>query len=800
MKKLGLLVIVLLIAFGLNAQNSNVENENGGTHFSIAGTDDFISPKINPAAIGVGNANGGTFLGHFDKDGFYEDWYSLIIGGDNFAYVLDRIGSNDFHRLSLATGKTNLLSNLYFGMSWDWKNKYFKKGGFTESILYRPADFLSFGANAYDLFDEDRYYDFGVAVRPLIFNSSWLDRLTFSADAKLEDEEWEKPVVGMQTELINGLRLGASYDLENEKIGVNFGITLDKLSLGTFGKANDDDEFKSGQYYLNFSEKSFRSLINFNKNLFVDYNMKGQIIETKQAQKIGPFNIVMSKGRTLQSVIDEINKMKDDADVKGIVFINENFKASFAARQELVDCFMEFKKAGKKIVFYFEGTGGSNYAFAAAIADQIYLNPVGYIEFQGLSVSSPYLHTLLDTLGIDVINLRSHAYKTAGNMLSEDHMTPEERESYQYLLEGIFAEIELMVDGGRSDRLSKPIRELIDETPIWDAEVALESGLIDGIIYQDELEKKLEDLYQSKKIIDKYENEFVCYDWSKSAKEKIAVIYAVGNIHSGKGLPGRSIGSITTSEAIKKAREDKTVKGIILRVDSGGGSALASDVIAREVQLCQEGKNQKPVVVSMGGVAASGGYYISIYADKIVCQPGTITGSIGVVGIMPFFERMFEKIHINWDTVKIGKYSDFGSMHRIPSEDENKIGELMISNFYEKFINHVAEGRDMDARDVHKVAQGRVWTGKQALDRGLVDALGGMNIACLEMQKLLKTDKDLNLIDFNKSDKMLEMEFPFDASAYIPEQLQTAWKIADSIKQFEDDNIQMILPFVPEIK
>ncbi|MDO9576871.1 MAG: signal peptide peptidase SppA [Candidatus Cloacimonadales bacterium] len=800
MKKLGLFAVVLLIAFSMNAQNSNVENEDGGTHFSVAGTDDFMAAKTNPAALGVGNAGGISLIGNYNENGFFEDWYSVIIADDNFAYVLDRIGSNNYHRLAVATGKTDLLPNLYFGSSWDWKNKYFKKGDFSESILYRPADFVSLGAIGCNLFDEDRFYNLGIALRPLIFDTSWLDRLTFSADAKLQDEEWEKPVVGMQTELVNGLKLGASYDLENEKIGVNFGITLDKISLGTFGKANDDNEFKTGQYYVNFSDKSFRSLINFNKNQFVDYKMKGQILETKQAQKIGPFTVVMSKGRTLQSVIDEINKMKDDADVKGIVFINENFKASFAARQELIDCFLDFKKAGKKIVFYFEGTSGSNYAFAAAIADQIYLNPVGYIEFQGLSVSSPYLHTLLDTLGIDVVNLRSHAYKTAGNMFSEDHMTPEERESYEYLLEGIFAEIELMVDGGRGDRLSKPIRELIDETPIWDADVALKNGLIDGVIYEDELEQKLEDLYQSKKITEKYENEIFNYDWSEPAQEKIAVIYAVGYIHSGKGMPGRSIGSITTSEAIKKAREDKSVKGIILRVDSGGGSALASDIIAREVQLCNEGKNKKPVVVSMGGVAASGGYYISIYADKIVCQPGTITGSIGVVGIMPFFERMFDKIHINWDTVKIGKYSDYARMSRLPTEEETKIGELMISNFYDKFIQHVAEGRDMDVKEVHKVAQGRVWTGKQALDCGLVDALGGMNVAVVEMQKLMKTDKKLRLVEYNDSDKTMKLEFPIDASTYIPEQLQTVWKISETVKQFDDDNIQMILPYVPEIK
>jgi protease IV len=801
MKKLVFFVILLMFAFLLNADhdNQNEDVDDGATHFSIAGTDDFMAPVVNPAAMGVGNSDGLSFIGYYSEDGFYEDWYSIIMGGENFGYVLDRDGSDNYHRIAMSLGKMEFFPNFYLGSSWDWKNKYFKDGEFSESILYRPTDFISLGAVGYDLFNEDRYYDLGVALRPLIFNSNLLDRVTFSADTRMHDDEFQKPVVGMQTEFLDGIKLGASYDMESEKIGVNFGITLNKFGLGSFSKSDENDEFKAGQYYFNFSDTAFRSLFR-SKNQFIDFNMKGQVIEAKQGQKIGPFNLMMSKGRTLQNVIDEVNEMKDDDNVKGIVFINENFKASFAARQELVDCFLDFKKSGKKIIFYFEGTSGSNYAFAAAIADQIFLNPVGYIEFQGLAISTPYLKGLLDTLGIDVVNLRSHAYKTAGNMFSEEHMTDAERESYEYLLEGIFTEIALMVDSGRGDNLSKPIRELIDESPIWDADLALENGLIDGVIYQDELKEKLEDLYQTKKLKPKYKKVEFCYDWSEPAKDKIAVIYAVGNIHSGSGRPGKTIGSITTSAAIRKAREDKTVKGIILRVDSGGGSALASDVIAREVFLCNDGDDQKPIVISMGGAAASGGYYISIFADKIVSQPGTITGSIGVVGVMPFFERMFDKIHVNWDTVKIGKFSDYGMMQRIPNEEETKIGEMMIENFYEKFINHVAEGRNMDAKDVHKVAQGRVWTGKQALDRGLVDALGGMNVAMQEMQKLLATERELNLVEFSGSDSKMNLDVPFDTSAFIPDSIQKAWEIANTMKQFEDDNIQMILPYVPEVK
>ena len=242
-------------------------------------------------------------------------------------------------------------------------------------------------------------------------------------------------------------------------------------------------------------------------------------------------------------------------------------------------------------------------------------------------------------------------------------------------------------------------------------------------------------------------------------KDKIALIYAVGNIHSGEGVPGKSIGSVTTAKAIKQAREDRRVKGIIIRVDSGGGSALASDVIGREVELCKTGKNKKPVIVSMGGVAASGGYYIAAKADKIIAQPSTITGSIGVIGIYPVFERLYEKIHVNWDTVKRGKNADLGSTHRQPTAKEKKIGEESIQHFYDRFITLVAEGRNMSKDEVHKIAQGRVWTGKQAFEHGLVDALGGMDLAVKEMKKMADLKHEVKLVEFegDNTDKSISI-------------------------------------------
>jgi protease IV len=787
--KRGITILVLLVmAIGLNAQTP------------IAGTDDFMAPKINPAAMGFGNSTGFSFIGNYDEDGIYEDSLSVMISGDNFGYVLDVEGNDNFHRLAMCSMHNELARNLYFGLSWDWKNDKFKDGDLQESILYRPTDYLSVGAIAYDLLDGKASYNLGIAVRPLFLSNDWAHRVTLSADTFYDQEDLIKPVVGIQTELFDGIRLGGSYDVDNETVGVNFGITLENISTGSFVNTDKDKEFHNGSYYVNISDKTFKSFINFKKNQFVNYKLKGQVFETKPGQKIGPFTIFMGKGKTLSQIIKELNTMKDDENVSGIVIQQANFSAKLAQREELRDAFMEFKAAGKKVVFYYEGVGGSNYAFAASIADEIYLNPSGMVDFKGLSVNSPYFKSLLDTLGIDIVNLRSHDYKTAGNMLSEEHMTDAERESYQYLLDGIFAEISTMIEEGRGDKLKSSVEELINESPIWTAEAALEKGMIDGIIYQDELQSKLEEKFDNKKLTEKYTHNEIRYDWSDAKTEKVALIYAVGNIHSGKGVAGKSIGSVTTATAIKKAREDKTVKGIIIRVDSGGGSALASDIIARQIELCKTGKNQKPVIASMGGVAASGGYFISTYADKIIAQPSTITGSIGVVGVFPIFERMYEKIHINWDTVKIGKFSDFGTTSRMPTSEEKDIYSNMIHHFYDRFVSSVAEGRGMEVDDVHKYAQGRVWTGRQALERGLVDAIGGMNLAKIEMQELLNSDKDIELVNIGGKKGNHNVGFTIDASSYIPEEIKSLWKTASKFKNLKDEKVLMVLPFEPEFK
>lgn len=794
MKKGIVLLVMLVFAFTLSAQTSNAESESLG---AIAATDNFMAAKINPAAMGVGNSGGISYLGNYDKNGFDEDDYSLFFNFNNFAYVLDQNGRNSSHRLALSAPMEELFFNLYLGTSWDWNDKYFKEGKLSESILFRPTDYLSLGAVAHGFFDEETTYDFGVAVRPLIFDSKWTDRLTISVDTNFDRNDFTKPVVGLQTEIVDGIKLGGSYNMQEETIGLDFGISFGNFGIGSTIKTDTENKFSKGQYYLSTSDKAFRTIFGKNKNYFLDYKLKGEILEKNPAQKIGPFKIVMSKGKTLSGIIKEIEKLKNDDNVKGIIFKNSTISANFANLVEIKKALLDLKSAGKKIVFYDEGYGNIGYAFAASVADEIYLYKTGSVDLRGISINSPYIKKLMDKLGIEMTNFRSHKYKTAGNMFAETEMTEAERESYSYLLQGLYDEMKLMISEGRGDKLTSSVEDVINNGPYFIAQNAVDAGLIDGLIYEDELEEILKDKFGTGKINKKFSCEKARADWSEPIEEKIAVIYAIGNIHMGEGKPGKTIGSVTTAKAIKKAREDKSVKGIVLCVNSGGGSALASDIIGREVELCNDGENKKPVIALMTGTAASGGYYISAFADKIVAQPTTITGSIGVIGMIPNFEGLYEKIGVNWSSVKMGAHSDFASTNRKLTDDEYKHIEESIEHVYWEFVDIVAEGRGMTRAEVHEIARGRVWTGKQAQERGLVDEMGGMDKAIEELKKLANIQAEVNLIEFdgyNQNVFKFALDFDLKQKLNIPKEMEMLLEISDELQVYDGEKVLMMMP------
>ena len=450
---------------------------------------------------------------------------------------------------------------------------------------------------------------------------------------------------------------------------------------------------------------------------------------------LGPFQSESKTG--LNTVLNSLENAKTDDHIEGIFLDITALQAGFATIKEIREKVLEFKAvSGKPVIAYSEMYTQGAYYLASA-ADAIYLQPKGELAFMGLRSEYMFLDGLFKKLDIDIQFIRgtNNKFKSYGEMYTQDHMSEANKEQNRALLGGIWNEYVSAISVSRN--LDKAqLNVIADSLQVRNADDALALGMIDGVKFRDEVLDILKDkmaLDKEKAIefvqLKKYARTFTPSFSQKNAgasKGKLAVIYAEGGISSGKSSEG-TIGSTTLSETIREAREDTTIKAIVFRVNSPGGSGLASDVIWREVELATK---VKPVIVSMGDVAASGGYYISAPATRIFAEPNTITGSIGVFGIIPNMQGFFNnKTGITFDGTKTHKFADMMTITRPLTEEEKGIIQGYVDDFYLTFKERVAEGRKMTVAQVDSIGQGRVWTGIDAKERGLVDELGGLEDA-----------------------------------------------------------------------
>ncbi|GGH19901.1 signal peptide peptidase SppA [Mucilaginibacter phyllosphaerae] len=440
------------------------------------------------------------------------------------------------------------------------------------------------------------------------------------------------------------------------------------------------------------------------------------------------------KSLGLNDILASIKKAKTDGNIKGI-FLDESYMMSGqATTEEIRNALIDFKRSKKFVVAYSE-IYTQGFYYLASVADKVYINPKGIFEFRGFSSNITFLKGALDKLGIEAQVIKVGTYKSAVEPYILTKMSDANRlqvnsylgSMYDYFLTGI----------SKSRGISKDsLFNYANTGRIQQPEDALKYKLVDGLKYKDEI---LSDLKQRTGIADSKDIASVDLDeYRKSAapapsnpdevtsNNRIAIVYASGEISGGEG-DDNSIGSENISKAIRKLRLDTKVKGIVLRVNSPGGSSLASDVIWREVMLT---KKVKPIIVSMGDVAASGGYYIACAADSIIAEPNTITGSIGIFAILPNMQKLFnDKLGITFDGVKTGKYADLGDASRPLSPEERAILQNSVNRGYDDFTKAVANGRGKTQQYINSIGQGRVWTGTQALKIGLVDRLGNINDA-----------------------------------------------------------------------
>ena len=766
------------------------------TYFPTATTDDFLATKVNPAALGFGNASRVGYLHSFQDKQFQKNW-ALFLNFKDFGYCYEKMDSTELHTIS---DGLKLAKNVYFGADYMWKPAGFRKGDWSLYLLSRPWDFLSLAGSWRNISKSNESYTLGFGLRPIRVKGRFCYKITLTCDVTYENDEWRKPIAGIQTKFLDGVHLNGYYDFENEGITLGVGFDISHFKTG----AQYSDKSKSGMVYGNISKKRYHSFLTHEKqNKFYNYKLEGAVYDVRPTKNFGPFEIVSSSGNTMEEIIEKVKTLKNDDRIQGIVFQSGNLSAGLAKFQELQDAFIDFKSTGKKIVYYYDYITNSNYVFASSIADKIYLNPGGILDLRGISASIPYVKGLLDTLGIDVIRFQSHAYKNAANMFTETHMTDAEREMYEDFLSELYAQIVLMISEGR-DMTDEQIRTAIDNGPYLLAERALDAGLVDGMLYRDQLEDTLKALYGDMEVTKQYKINEHRLDWSDDPTAKIAVIYAIGNIHSGESTPGESIGDKTYMEAIEQARKDPSIKGIILRINSGGGSSLASENIYREVLLCKEGENKKPVVSSFSGVAASGGYYIACPSDKIFAEPTSVTGSIGVIAAVPNFTRLFEKIHINWDNVKEGRNADFASISRPMSDEEKKMITESVSAGYKDFVGKVAKNRDMTYEEVDEVAKGRVWSGTRGLEFGLIDAYGGMKEAVAEIKKLANIQKEVELVAYPKKKSVFSIKLGMKTPGFelndLPNEIRILVEKIQESTFYNEERIYFLMPYImPEI-
>ena len=507
----------------------------------------------------------------------------------------------------------------------------------------------------------------------------------------------------------------------------------------------------------------------------------------------------------LNTIINAIENAKYDDNILGISIEALQLNSGIAQTQAIRNKLFEFKESGKFITAYADFYDQKNY-YLSSVADSIYVNPVGGIDFKGLFGEILFFKDFQDKYGVKMEVIRHGKYKSAVEPFLANKMSDANKEQTQSFLNSIWSELVIDISESRK-KTNQEINHIADELLARTPELAVENKMITNQLYRDEYESVINTLSnfdENKKI-----NTVSLVDYISSgkgrikstSKNRIAVIYAQGEIKYGKG-DEKYIGQELIVKALKKAVKSDNVKAIVLRVNSPGGSALASDIIWRELELT---KKEKPLVVSMGDLAASGGYYIACNADKIVAEPTTITGSIGVYGAIPNISEFADRIGINAEQIGTNKQSVGYSIFEPITEEFYNVTKEGVELVYTTFVDKVAAGRNMTFAQVDSIAQGRVWTGKEAIENGLVDELGSLEDAIVIAADLAGIDdyRVRNYPDYKKDFKDL-FKGPFASikESVLTEELgKENYKIYKRIKQFSDlKGIQTRLPFLLEIK
>jgi len=734
-----LAVVILLAALaGLSAQSSGAADP-----FSV------WDHAENPAAWGLfPDAMAFGFRGEAGVDelaaytgGSMPGSLDLAYGLPGMLYRYRTAGDNVSHELTSAFGYGHS-----FGMGlrfrWDGTPAGSTAWGYQDiGFIIRPLGFVSLSVGVDDvlgLADDDSRAALGLSVRPLAFDPRLESLVTLSADASYAADQFSLDGLGARFILGDWLSVHGRYDFATSSLGIGLSVALSSMesSIGYSASAVTRD-LAAGTASFGQSMRMGRTMKPaariFSSSVLV-------IDEPGTFASVPPlfdYDPGFGEGAALwfDLAVRAVERAAGDRSIGYLVMVEPPLFESDARAQEFSRALERFRAAGKPVYVYARSMGRLSYIYAASGAELVALDPNGNLGLVDLATVGLYFKDLLAKLGIETFNLQSHDTKTAYNSFSESGMTDAERAMIERYVGGLAAQSYEALGAARGAKLPGGAAAAIGGGPYIDPTVAVSAGLVDALMYRDEFDDAVKEKTGDAPTVDlgSYARERGLA-WGVQLAKKVAVVYLTGNIIEGAGVAGQSIGD-SAAELLATLRDDATVAGVLLRVDSGGGSALTSDHIAREVKKLKEAG--KPVVVSMASFAASGGYYVSAYADRIVAEAGTITGSIGVTGMNFSFVGTLEKLGIGADGVSAGDSGLFGNPFLPRRDGDDAVMRSGIEYIYGRFVDVVAEGRKMDKSRVDELGKGQIWLGSEAVENGLVDAVGGLDDAKAAIVELL---------------------------------------------------------------
>jgi protease-4 len=695
------------------------------SHLSIATTDDALANLTNPGGLS------------FRPDlNFYYLFESNTLKAHKNHTILAQLGNIGIGYLDLKKWRFSLSQKLFNNVGLGVSFTYGAQKNFWNlGLMARPRKFLSAGVVMESISKNTKpQYLLGLGIRP------FSDRITFTVD--LNTRKLTNLTLGVETELLNGIELNGRYPFD-QNFSLKLGISQGKLGLGTFYQKQLENFSPSFSSYFRISKNLRRKLIR-SPQRFLELTLTGKITEEKSSFSLLGSNV----SYTTYELLTLLHRAQTDPEIQGIILKLYTPQMSLPVVQELKSLLDKLKNAQKKIITYAHNLSTLDY-YLVCNAHKIIIHPLGEVAIPGVIARATLLKNALDKLGLEVEYERIGRYKNAPEYLTEESLSIETQEVLNNLLDNFYQDIVETFAQGRN-KSQEEIEEIINEG-FFSAPAAKNRGLIDELCYEDELDSIITKLFgkYSKISQGQYKKEKPHrYLWDEP--QKFALVYISGEITTGKSttnpLTGsQSCGAQTIAHLIRKAKTDNEIKAIILRIDSPGGDGFASDLIWREIMLA---KKTKPVIISMAQVAASGGYYIAIAADKIFALPATITGSIGVFSMKLVTTGLYEKLGIKEIILKRGEHADMYSNNRKFTDEERTLLKEQLQRFYDQFLAKVSRGRNLSKAYVDSVGQGKIWLGKDAVNLKLVDFLGGIFDA-VEYLKTTKNLKEAELIVFS---------------------------------------------------